>query len=85
MVSESEEELFKSKIDSCRVYGNRMMADLMLCTKYGNRFYGRCWKTQRVTSRLAMRFACSRCRRMMEGTVDSIQKLCDEEEAVNGL
>ena len=42
-------------------------------------------KIKRVTARLAMHFVCSRFRRIMEGTVDSIEKLCDEVETVNGF
>ena len=32
-----------------------------------------------------MHFVCSKCKGIMEGTVDSIEKLCDEVEAVNGF
>ena len=39
----------------------------------------------RVTARLAMRFVCSKNRGIMEGIVDSIEKLCDEVETVNGF
>ena len=34
---------------------------------------------------LATRFVCSRCREIMEGMVDSIEKLCNEVETVNGF
>ena len=34
---------------------------------------------------LAMHFACSKCKRIMEGTMDSIEKLCDEVKTVNGF
>ena len=37
MVSGSEGELFKSKIDPCGVCGRRVMANSVLCTKCGNR------------------------------------------------
>ena len=40
---------------------------------------------QRVTARLAMHFVCSRCKGMMKGTMDSIEKFCDEAEIVNGF
>ena len=32
-----------------------------------------------------MHFVCSKCKGNMEGTVDSIEKLCDEVETVNGF
>ena len=32
-----------------------------------------------------MHFVCSRCKGIMEGTVDSIEKLCNEVETVNGF
>ena len=39
----------------------------------------------RFTARLAMHFVCSKCKGIMEGTIDSIEKLCDEVETVNGF
>ena len=44
MVSGSEGELLKSKIDPCGVCGGRVMANSVLCTKYGNWVHGRCAK-----------------------------------------
>ena len=32
-----------------------------------------------------MHFVCSKCEEIMEGTMDSIEKLCDEVEIVNGF
>ena len=32
-----------------------------------------------------MHFVCSKCKGIMEETVDSIEKLCDEVETVNGF
>ena len=56
------------------------MANSVLCTKCENWVHGRCAKIKRATARLAMHFVCSKCKGMMEGTVDSIEKLCDEVE-----
>ena len=67
MVSGSEGELFKSKIDPCGVCGRRIMANSVLCTKCENRFCSRCTKIKRVTARLAMHFVYSRCRGIMKG------------------
>ena len=83
MISGSEEELFKRKIDSCGVCGIIVMANSVLCTKCKNWVHGRFSQIKRVTARLAMHFVCAKCRRMMDGTVDSIEKLCDEVETVN--
>ena len=85
MVSGSEGELFKSKIDSCGVCGRKVMADSLLCTKCGNWVHGKCAKIKRATARLVMHFVCSKCKRIMEGTIDLIVKLCDEGETVNGF
>ena len=85
MVSRSEGELFKSKIDPCGVCGRRVMANSVLCTKCGNWVHGKCAKIKRVTARLAVHFVCSKCKGIMEGTVDSIEKLWDEVETVNGF
>ena len=61
------------------------MVDSVLCTKCGNWVHGRCTKIKGVTARLAMHFVCSRCREIMEGSVDSIEKLCNEVETVYGF
>ena len=61
------------------------MANLVLCTKCGNWVYGKCAKIKRVTTKLAMHFVCSKCRGIMKGMVDSIEKLCNEMETVNGF
>ena len=85
MVSRSGGELFKSKIDPCGVCERRVTANSVLCTKCGNWVHGKCAKIKRATSRLAMHFVCLKCKGIMEGTMDSIEKLCDEEERVNGF
>ena len=61
------------------------MANSMLFTKCENWIHGRCAKIKRVTVRLEMCFFCWRCRKTMEGTVDLIEKLCNEVETVNGF
>ena len=43
------------------------------------------WQMCKNTARLAMHFVCSKCKGVMEGTVDSIKKLCNELETVNGF
>ena len=83
MVSGSERALSKSKIDPCKVCWKRVMTNSVLCTKCGNWVHGRCAKTKRVTARLAMHFLCLKCKEIVEGMVDSIEKLCDEVETVN--
>ena len=83
MVSGSEGELFKSKIDPYGVCGRRVMANSVLCTKCENWVCCRCAKIKRVAARLAMYCVCSKCTQIMEETVDSIEKLCDEVETVN--
>ena len=84
IASGSEGELFSSKIDPCGVCGRRVMGNLMLCTKCGSWVHGRCAKI-RITTRLAMPFVCLKCKGIMEGTVDSIEKLCNKVETVNGF
>ena len=85
MVSRSEGELYKSKIDPCGVCGRRVMANSVLCTKCGSWVLGKCAKIKRATARLAMHFVCLKCKGIMEGTMDLIVKLCDEVETVNGF
>ena len=85
MVSGSEGELYKSKIDRCEVCGSRVMANFVLCTKCGSWVHGKRRKIKRATTRLAMHFVCSKCKGIMEETMDSMEKLCDEVETVNGF
>ena len=73
MVSGSEGELFKNKIDPCGVCGRKVVANLVLCTKCGNKVHGRCAKIKRATARLAMHFVCSKCREIMKEMVDSMK------------
>ena len=75
MVSGSKGDLFKSKIDPCGVCGRRVMADSVLCTKCGNLVHGKCAQIKRVTTRLATHFVCLKCKGIMKGTVNSIEKL----------
>ena len=84
ILSESEKELFKSKIDSCGVCGKKSWP-IQLCTKCGNWVHGRCAKIKRVTARLAMHFARSKCKGIIKGKIHLIEKLCDEVETVNGF
>ena len=85
MVSGSEGELFKSKIDPCGVCGRRLMANSVLCTKCRNWVHSRCGKMKRAIARLVMHFVCLKCRGIIEGTVDLIKMLCNEVKTVNGF
>ena len=57
------------------------MANSMLCTKCGSWVHGKCAKIKRASARLAMHFVCLKCKEIL----DSIEKLCDEVETVNGF
>ena len=46
VVSGSERELFKSKIDPCGVCGKKVMVNSVLCSKCGNWVHGRCAKIE---------------------------------------
>ena len=85
IVSGLEGKLFKSKIDPCGVCGKRVMANSMLCTKCRYWVHGRCAKIKKVTARLEIHFVGSKCKRIVEGMVNSIEKLCDEVETVSGF
>ena len=50
-----------------------------------NWVHGRCAKIKRATTRLVMHFVCLKCEEIIEGTVDSIKKLCDKVKTVNGF
>ena len=59
MVSGSEGELFKSKIDPCGVCWRKVMANSGLCTKCANWVHRKSAKIKRAIARLAMHFVCS--------------------------
>ena len=61
------------------------MANSVLCTKCENWVHGKCAKNNRATAKLAMHFVCLKCKEIMEGSVNSIEKLRDEVETVNGF
>ena len=72
MVRESEGELFKSKTCVWSLW-EESNGQFGVMQKYGNWFHSRCAKIEKVTARLSTRFVCSRCRGIMDGTVDSIE------------
>ena len=75
MVSGLKGELFKSKTDPCGVCRRKVMANLVLRTKYGNWVHSRCGKIKRATARLVMYFVCLKCKGIMEGMID-LNKSC---------
>ena len=66
MVSGSEGELFKSKVDPCGVCARKVMASSVLCTKCGNWVHSRCVKMKRATTRLSMHIVFSKCKGIMK-------------------
>ena len=82
MVSGSEGKLFKSKIDPCGVYRSHGQFSVVhKMWKLGS--WQMCKNKGELTARLAMHFVCLKCKGIMEGTMDSIEKLCDKVETVN--
>ena len=59
------------------------MDNSVLCTKCGNWVHGKCVKIKRATARLAMHFVCLKFKGIMEGTMNSIEKLYNEVETIN--
>ena len=70
MVSGLKGEVLKSKIDSCAKCSKRVMANSVMCKKYGKWVHGRCVKIKRVTSTLAKGFVCEQCVDTKEGIVE---------------
>ena len=61
------------------------MANLVLCMKCESWVQDICAKIKISTTQLATCFVCLRCRGIMEGTLDLIEKLCYEVKTVNGF
>ena len=55
--------------------GNRVMANSVLCTKFGKWVHGRCAKMKRVTSTLAKGFICDRCVEALIGIAELAEEL----------
>ena len=84
MVSGSEGEVLKSKIDPCGVCGKRVKANSVLCTKCKKWVHGRCTKVKKVTAQMGKDFICSRCEKEAEET-NPTEKLGDDVETVRGF
>ena len=85
-LSGSEGELFRRNKNPCGVCWRRVMVNSVLHIICGNWVHIKCAKIKRVTARLATHFVfCLKCRGIMEGMMDLIEKLCDEVETVNGF
>ena len=69
----------------CGVCGRKVIANSVLRTKCENWVHGKCAKIKRATARLAMHFICSKCKEIIKETADSIEKLCNEVEILNGF
>ena len=85
MVSGTEGETSRSKIDPCGMCGKRVMANAILCIKCGHWIHRRCTKRKKLTVALAQSFVCGRCDCMRAGTVSTKEKLCDGVETVKGF
>lgn len=85
MVSGTEGELPKSKIDPCGVCGRRVMANSLLCCKCRKWIHGRCTKWKKVTANLAQNYVCKKCTAMANGVVEQVDEMCDGVEKVNGF
>ena len=46
VVNEAEDEVAVSKVDPCGICGKRVMANSVLCVKYGKWIHGRCTKVK---------------------------------------
>jgi len=75
MVSGSEGETAKSKIDPCRVCGKRvkMAANFILCTNCRKWVHGRCANIQRVTPSVENNFVCAWCSKVLETTAEPVE------------
>ena len=85
MVSGSEGEMPKSKIDPCGVCGKRVMSNSIQCLRCGKWVHGRCAKMQRVAASLAKGFVCARCKRTVESIAEPTEELGGGVETVDGF
>ena len=85
MVSGSEGEIHRSKIDPCRICGKRVMANSVKCTKCGEWIHGRCTKMKRVTPYLARQSICKRCKAAEEFKSEELVEKYKDIKMVDGL
>ena len=67
MVSGSKGEVFTSKVDPC---DKRVMANSVMCTKFGKKVHGRCAEIKKITSTLSNCFVCKLCVDTKKGIVE---------------
>ena len=78
-----EKETFDSKIDSCGMYGTRVMSNLVLCTACGMWVHTRCMDKKKVAVYVNQNFVCKKCRIVVKNFKGLDEKLCDGVETVN--
>ena len=81
----AEGEVTVSKVDPYGICGNLVMANSVLCVKCRKWIHGRCTKVKRVTLRLRRDFECGRSKKQADGSMDSVEELCEEVEMVRGF
>jgi hypothetical protein len=85
LVSGTEGEVSKSKVDPCGMCGKRVMTNSVLCTNCNKWIHARCAKVKRVTPKLARDFICGRCERGDGGMMEPEEELCVEVDTVKGF
>ena len=84
MVSGTEVETSRSKVDPFGMCGKKVMADSIMCSKYRCWVHRRCTKRKKLSVAMAQTFVCARCSSMTAETVAK-EKLCDGVETVKSF
>ena len=61
------------------------MANSVFCVKCRKRIHGRGTKVKRATLRLGRDFVGGRCKKRADGSMNSVEELCEEVETVRGF
>ena len=82
LVSGTEGEIRKSKIDPCGVCSKRVVANAMLCVKCKKWVHSQCARVKRAATSLAKEFVCKKCSNFSGGAVEPVELLSGEVETV---
>ena len=81
ILCESEDEIIRSRIDSCEISDKRVTVNSILCTKCNQWIHGKCFKLKKVTPSAARLFVCNKCNKAINGAGEVQQEImCDKVE-----
>ena len=88
MVSGTEGEIVRSKVDPCGICGKRVMSNAVLCkmcTVCKKWIHARCAQTKKVSCSFSQQFICGRCEDIGDGKEEPVEVFRDEVKTEKGF